>query len=289
MVAYEPLMTTLEAYAKINLTLEVYGKRADGFHELRSRVQPIALADTLTVEPTEDGVIASDTGYGEDDLIVKATRALRASCAPSRPSLGARIRVVKRIPVGGGLGGGSADAAATLRALNECWRLGKSPEELAALGATVGSDVPALVLAQHFRAPVWMEGRGERVRVLAPTGDRRPLVLVHPGVSSSTAEVYARCTPRTTPATGPVNDLQAAACACHPEIAFALAALVAAGAADVMMSGSGSVVYGFAPDAPSALSIAERLRALGCTTWISRLVHASHPLDNPTEERKLKL
>ena len=263
-------MTTLEAYAKINLTLEVYGKRADGFHELRSRVQPIALADTLTVEPTEDGVIASDTGYGEDDLIVKAARALRASCAPSRPSLGARIRVVKRIPVGGGLGGGSADAAATLRALNECWRLGKSPEELAALGATVGSDVPALVLAQHFRAPVWMEGRGERVSVAAPTCDAaRPLVLVHPGVSSATAEVYARCEPRTTPPTGPVNDLQAAACALHPEIALALAALVAAGAADVMMSGSGSVVYGFAADGPSAQALAARLRALGCTTWVT--------------------
>lgn len=277
---------TIEAYAKINITLEVYGKRADGFHELRSLIQPIALADTLTVEPTEDGVIASGTGYGERDLIVRAARTLRTACAPSRPALGVRVQVVKRIPAGGGLGGGSADAAATLRALNELWRLGESPEALAALGATVGSDVPALVLAQHHRAPVRMEGRGERVRVLAPTGDGRPLVLVHPGVSSATAEVYARCTPRTEPAAGPVNDLQAAACALHPEIAFALAALVAAGAADVMMSGSGSVVYGFAADEPSARSIADRLRALGCTTWVSHLLHASHPLSKPTGERK---
>lgn len=261
---------TVEADAKINLTLEVYGRRADGFHELRSLVQPIALADTLTIEPTEDGVIASDTGYGEKDLIVRAARTLRAICAPSRPDLGAHVRVVKRIPACGGLGGGSADAAATLRALNTLWRLGKSPEELAVLGAAVGSDVPALVLAQHYRQPVWMEGRGERVSVAAAACDaRRPLVLVHPGVSSATAEVYARCEPRTTPPAGPVNDLQAAACALHPEIAFARAALVAAGAADVMMSGSGSVVYGFAADAPSAQALAARLRARGCTTWVT--------------------
>ncbi len=260
---------TVEADAKINLTLEVYGVRADGFHELRSLVLPIALADTLTVEPTEDGVIASDTGYGEKDLIVRAARTLRAACAPSRPALGARVQVVKRIPAGGGLGGGSADAAATLRALNALWRLGKSPEELAALGAAVGSDVPALVLAQHYRRPVWMEGRGERVSVAAAACEPRPLVLVHPGVSSATAEVYARCTPRATPPAGPVNDLQAAACALHPEIAFVLAALVAAGAQDVMMSGSGSVVYGFADSALSARSVADRLRALGCTAWVT--------------------
>ena len=261
---------TVEADAKINLTLEVYGMRADGFHELRSLVQPIALADTLTIEPTEDGVIASDTGYGEKDLVVRAARTLRAACAASRPNLGARVHVVKRIPVGGGLGGGSADAAAVLRALNVLWRLEKTPEDLAALGAAVGSDVPALVLAQHYGRPVWMEGRGERVSVAAPTCDAaRPLVLVHPGVSSTTAEVYARCEPRTTPPTGPVNDLQAVACALHPEIAFALAALVAAGAADVMMSGSGSVVYGFAADGPSAQALAARLCALGCTTWVT--------------------
>lgn len=264
---------TVEASAKINLTLEVYGRRADGFHELRSLVQPIAFADTLDFEPSEGGTIVSDTGYGEADLIVRAARTLRTAYAPSRPNLGTRIHVVKRIPAGGGLGGGSADAAATLRALNELWGLKRSPEELAALGAAVGSDVPALVLAQHFRAPVWMEGRGERVRVAAPAQTaRRSLVLVHPGVSSATAEVYARCTPRTMPATDAVNDLQAAACALHPEIAYALAALVAVGAQDVMMSGSGSVVYGFADGEPSARAIAARLRALGCTTWVTEIL-----------------
>ena len=261
---------TVEADAKINLTLEVYGTRADGFHELRSLVQPILLGDTLEIEPTDDGAIVSDTGYGEKDLIVKAARALRAACAADGASLGVRVHVAKRIPAGGGLGGGSADAAATLRALNALWGLGKAPEELAAIGAAVGSDVPALVLAQHYGRAVWMEGRGERVSLAAAgRGERRPLVLAHPGVSSATAEVYARCVPRTAPAAGCVNDLQAAACALHPEIASALAGLVAAGAADVMMSGSGSVVYGFAADEASAREIAARMRARGCTAWVT--------------------
>lgn len=264
----------IEAYAKVNLTLEVYGRRADGFHALRSLVAPVSLADTLEIEATEDGCLVTDTGYGEHDLIVRAARALRTAFAPARPTLGARVHVVKRIPAGGGLGGGSADAAATLRALNDLWGLGRSVEELAAQGASVGSDVPALVLAQAFRAPVWMEGRGERVRV-ADAAARPPLpflVLAHPGVASETAEVYARCTPRTAPASAPVNDLQAAACTLHPEIAFALAALVAAGAHDVRMSGSGSCVFGFAEDEPSAQALAARMRALGCTTWVTTIL-----------------
>ena len=262
----------VSAFAKVNLTLEVLGTRPDGFHELRSVVRAVSLADDLDVESSGDGVVESDTGYGDADLAVRAAKALRAALGPGAARLGARIRVVKRIPAGGGLGGGSADAAATLLALNRLWNAGKAPEELAAVGAAVGSDVPALVLAHAFRAPILMEGRGERVRVLPADGDSRTLVLVHPGVASSTAEVYARCVPRTEPANGAVNDLQAPACSLHPEIATAMAALVAAGAADVMMSGSGSVVYGFAQTAPEAESIAARMRAVGCRAWTATFV-----------------
>lgn len=257
------------AFAKVNLTLEVLGKRPDGFHELRSVVRAVTLADDLDVEATDDASVVSDTGYGDADLAVRAAKALRESVGPGAARLGARMRVVKRIPAGGGLGGGSADAAAALLALNKLWNAGKSPEELAAVGASVGSDVPALVLAHAYRSPVLMEGRGERVSVLPPDGDARTLVLVHPGVASSTAEVYARCVPRTEPADGAVNDLQAPACSLHPEIATALAALVAAGAEDVMMSGSGSVVYGFAQNPADAESVAERMRAVGCRAWTS--------------------
>ena len=145
---------TVSANAKVNFTLEVFGKRADGYHALRSVVMPISLSDTLDIEVTDDGEITSDTGY-DDDLCVKAARVLRNvrmfECSNVRTP-GARIRVAKRIPAGGGLGGGSADAAAVLRALNELWKVGLSREELAEVGAQVGSDVPALV----FNVPVIM-------------------------------------------------------------------------------------------------------------------------------------
>lgn len=274
----------VEANAKVNFSLEVYGRRADGYHELRSVVLPVDLSDVLDIESAADGMISSDTGYGENDLVVRAARALQAAC-PSAAGKGAKVHVEKHIPAGGGLGGGSADAAATLRALNEVWGLGLSPEALAEIGASVGSDVPALVLAQHYREPVLMEGRGERVRLLdadergrLELGDLGEwMVLANPGVESSTAEVYARCTPRDKTESGvfdasaaPVNDLQAAACALHPEIASALAALMVAGARGAMMSGSGSTVFGFAESREVAERIASSMEAVGCRVWIVR-------------------
>ena len=284
---------TVEAYAKVNLTLAVYGKRPDGYHALRSIVQPIALADTLEIEPTDDGLVSSDTGYGENDLIVRAARALvsrsraagtsRLPCTP-----GCRVRVTKRIPAGGGLGGGSADAAAALNALNALWRLGKSPEELADIGAAVGSDVPALVLAQHYRRPVLMEGRGEKVSVLRclrfPMRGL-PLVLANPGVHSSTPEVFAHCTPRVSDATGAAfspreggdvlrlfNDLQEAAIALHPEIGATLEALRSLGARETMMSGSGATVFGFVETDSEAERLVKALQARGFSAWCSRML-----------------
>ena len=295
---------TVEAYAKVNLTLEVYGKRSDGYHALRSVVQPITLADTLEIELTDDGTISSDTGYGEKDLIVKAGKRLADfahATGMSRPLWGCRVHVVKRIPAGGGLGGGSADAAAVLLALNELWRLGLTPEQLAEIGASVGSDVPALVLAQHYRCPVLMEGRGEKVSLikgdatfLSREKERAHLVLANPGVHSSTPEVFARCTPRVKgdatflsrenngDATflsrenkcPPLffNDLQPAAIALHPEIAAALSALREIGAEDVMMSGSGATVFGFAKDADAAEAMSAAMRTRGYSAWSCRML-----------------
>ena len=275
---------TVSANAKVNLTLEVFGKRADGYHALRSVVMPISLCDTLDIEATDDGSVTSDTGY-DDDLCVKAARILRASCLETRGScLGAKISVVKRIPAGGGLGGGSADAAAVLRALNELWAVGLSREELAEVGAQVGSDVPALVCG----CPVVMEGRGEKVTPLS--GVRHPafnLVLVNPGVHSSTKEVYAACEDRPFGgedltaemvaalkaedlgriAAALMNDLQAPAVRLHPEIADALVSLRTAGVVGAMMSGSGSSVFGIVPDAAAAERIASELNARGLQSW----------------------
>ena len=299
---------TVSAYAKVNLTLEVFGKRPDGYHALRSVVMPISLADTLEVEATDDGTISSDTGY-DDDLCVKAARVLKSSVpsatsssVSSLPSsLGASIHVTKRIPAGGGLGGGSADAAAVLRALNELWALGLTREELAEIGAQVGSDVPALVLG----GPVLMEGRGERVEDLRlETGDLN-LVLVNPGVHSSTKDVYAAFVERASCpfvpspsaafverascpfagsptakmadalrsgdlsaiAAATMNDLQAPAVKLHPEIADALTSLRTTGATGVTMTGSGSCVYGFASDAATAEKISAELNLKGYQAW----------------------
>ena len=274
---------TVEAHAKVNFTLEVFGKRADGYHALRSVVMPISLADTLDVEVTDDGLITSDTGY-DDDLCVKAARILKSSVSTLPSSIGAAIRVTKRIPAGGGLGGGSADAAAVLRALNELWKVKLSREELAEVGAQVGSDVPALVMG----GPVIMEGRGEKV---APLSDLQPstfnLVLVNPGVHSSTKEVYAACEARPLDgenatekmvvalktghlgkiAAALMNDLQAPAVRQHPEIADALVSLRTAGVIGAMMSGSGSSVFGLVTDESEARRISSEMNARGYKAW----------------------
>ena len=263
-----------EAFAKVNFTLEVFGKRPDGFHSLRSVVMPISLCDTLYFEHA--GEITCDSGFA-DDLCVKAAEVLRSGCGCSR---GVSIKAEKRIPVGGGLGGGSADAAATLVALNELWGLGRTREELAEIGAAVGSDVPALVLG----GAVVMEGRGERVRRLpCPESTCFHLVLANPGVFCPTAEVYANCdcrlqndesilyNMRSAIESGDIgrvgealmNDLQASAVALHPEIARAMKALESAGARSVLMSGSGSTVFGLVPDEAQGRKTAAILEADG--------------------------
>ena len=267
----------IEAHAKVNLTLEVFGTRADGYHALRSVVVPISLSDTLEIAAA-DG-LSCDTGYA-DDLCLKAARVLRD--AVGKPSLGAAIHVEKRIPAGGGLGGGSADAAATLLALNDLWGLGLTRQELAALGAAVGSDVPSLV----WGGAVLMEGRGEIVSPFpAPHGLN--LVLANPGVGCSTKEVYAKCRARVTDdpaivynmrsaiesgdirriAAAQMNDLQTPAVALHPEIGVALRSLEEAGVCGAAMSGSGSTVFGLVPNEARGREIAALLNAKGLRAW----------------------
>ena len=270
---------TVEAHAKINLTLEVFGKRRDGYHALRSVVAPISLADTLTISEAKGFV--SDTGYA-DDLCLKAAKALD-------PKRGVEIRVRKRIPAGGGLGGGSADAAATLVALNRMRKLGLARSELAALGAKVGSDVPALTMGEM----VIMEGRGELVSEL-PFDPPKPLnlVLAFPGVTTSTAEVYARCRPRKAGSESATvrmlealeggkleeiaaafeNDLIAPATKLQPKIAMAMEALKRAGAVGVSMSGSGSTAFGLFSSARKALSSARKLRESGLEALAVRTI-----------------
>lgn len=177
-----------DAPAKINLTLRVGPRRTDGFHEVESLVARIALFDRLTISPRSDGritLICDDPAIPADEsnLASRAARMLAGRIAGRR--VGAAIALTKRIPAGAGLGGGSSDAATTLMLLNELWNAGLSREELAGLGAALGSDVPLF-----FYSPVCvLGGRGELVRHL----DSRLsgcVLLVTPGIHSSTPAVY---------------------------------------------------------------------------------------------------
>lgn len=236
----------LEAHAKINLTLEILGVRPDGYHDLRSVVVPIPLHDDVTLELADDVVVEMPGDLPQErNLAWKAAQALRRATGSTK---GARIVIEKRIPQGAGLGGGSADAAAVLNGLNELWELGLSKARLCEIAAEVGSDVPALT----FGGPVLMEGRGERVTPLAdsplvgfPLPDLSRLVLRTPPVFVSTPSVFREFR-ESDRGLGP-NDLQPAACRLHPEISDALAGLEAEGCEGVMMSGSGSSVFGWRP------------------------------------------
>lgn len=263
----------IEAFAKVNFTLEVFGVRTDGYHALRSLVVPISLSDTLEVSAADS--LSSDTGYA-DDLCLKAARVLD-------PTRGARIKVEKRIPAGGGLGGGSADAAATMHVLNELWQLNRSREDLADVGAQIGSDVPALTLG----GPVLMEGRGEKVAPFPFPAKPLNLVIVNPGIHVSTKDVFAIYRPRVADdssilynmrsalesgdlnriAAAFVNDLQEPAIRLHPRIADAMTSLRVAGALGVTMSGSGSSVFGLVPDEATGRKIAATMNEKGLKAW----------------------
>ena len=284
------------APAKINLTLELLGIRPDGYHELRSLVMPISLYETVEAEPVADGQIACSTELSgippfdmdsvppERHLAVRAAHALRDAAGTDA---GAALRIVKRIPVGAGLGGGSADAAGTLHELNRLWKRNLSPERLAEIGATFASDVPAMVLG----GAVLMEGRGERVRRLASLDHAPPLwlVLAFCGEPISTGAVYASCPDRLAAPEGCLehmveavrlgdarraaealhNGLESTVYARHTHTAELPALLRGAGALGTLLSGSGGVVFGLAEDEEHARSIASRLPP---SLW-SRVVH----------------
>src|SRR5450631_2172838 len=177
------------APAKLNLFLHIIGRRADGYHELQTLFQFVDLCDDITIRVRADGQINRLSGASgvpaEQDLVVRAARALQQAAGIT---LGADLGVYKRIPVGAGLGGGSSDAATTLVALNRLWNVGWPPARLAALGLSLGADVPVFV---HGRV-AWAEGIGERLTPLYPpqVPKERNYLIVKPKVSIATAAVF---------------------------------------------------------------------------------------------------
>lgn len=162
---------TEKAHAKINLTLEVLGKRSDGFHNLVTVMTTIGLHDVVAVTEADELRMSEDGGVPPgQNLVMTAAKALKEATGSSA---GAKLSLVKQIPEAAGLGGGSSDAAATLRALNLLWELGLAPGELAEIGAGVGSDVPFLV----HEGTALAQGRGEDITLLPRPRIDRILVL----------------------------------------------------------------------------------------------------------------
>jgi 4-diphosphocytidyl-2-C-methyl-D-erythritol kinase len=273
----------LNAAAKVNLVLEVLGKRDDGYHELVTVMQAVDLSDRITLEEADALELRSRTPDVPSDgrnLALRAATALREAAGVTR---GVRITLDKRIPVAAGLGGGSSDAAAVLLGLNRLWRLRWPVERLDEVATTLGMDVPFFLRGGTAQAT----GRGERIETLR--GGTLGLVLVNPRFPVSTAEMYARVTPvmytdgrhakalaeglRRSPtrvAASLYNGLQESAVAAYPPIGRIRAALLAAGALGALMSGSGPTVFGVARSLEHARQIRRRVTRGTWDCWAVR-------------------
>lgn len=265
----------LLAPAKINLSLEVLGKRSDGFHEVRMLMAGVSLADELTFKPAKGLELACDLkglDCGEGNLVLRAARALQKA---SGCTDGAHIALKKRIPLGGGLAGGSTDAAAALKGLNELWGLGLSREALRKIAATFGSDIPFCIDSGWALAT----GRGEK---LTPLSLRRKLhfVLVNPGFEVSTKWAYQSMggLPKNRRnlskaafeavqdkdllalEKAAVNDLESVTAGRFKEIGALKEALLAEGAQIARMSGSGPSVWGLFKDENAAEKACEAMK-----------------------------
>jgi 4-diphosphocytidyl-2-C-methyl-D-erythritol kinase len=237
------------APAKLNLFLHILGRRADGYHELQTCFQFVDLCDEISFKVRKDGEIRRRTdvaGVGEEtDLCVRAARALQKAAGST---LGADISLLKRIPIGGGLGGGSSDAATCLVALNHLWGLNLSTDELATMGLKLGADVPVFVRGRA----AWAEGVGERITLLYPplAPAENNYLILKPNVFVSTAAVFqdpelTRNSPPITIsgflATGGMNDCLAVVRRRFPEVAQAFDWLSSFGPA--RLTGTGACVF----------------------------------------------
>jgi 4-diphosphocytidyl-2-C-methyl-D-erythritol kinase len=293
MVAYAALskrsrgraQVVLRTSAKVNLALEVLGKRGDGYHEIATVLQAVDLFDRLKLEAadtlslhTDDPDLPTDDG----NLVMRAARLLRKAAGIEA---GARIRLSKRIPVAAGLGGGSSDAAATLWGLSQLWRLRWPKARLQEMAVELGMDVPFFLGTGRAVA----RGRGERLTTL-PGGGGYALVLVNPRVPLSTREVYGRVpagwraeatgTERViealrtrnvnTVASALTNNLESVVEPVLPVIGRMKAALLAAGALGAIMSGSGPTVFGMARSLDHARQIRTRVSRAGWACWAVR-------------------
>jgi 4-diphosphocytidyl-2-C-methyl-D-erythritol kinase len=270
------------APAKINLFLHVGDKRADGFHALQSLVAFTEAGDNLdfvlddTISLAIDGPFGAELSAGDDNLIVKAARVFEPALGAAK---GAHVTLTKNLPVASGIGGGSADCAATLRGLNALWSLGLDTAALQEIGASLGSDVPVCITCR----PQWMEGRGEILTEL-PALPETAIVLVNPGVGVPTGKVFAALKERRgvglplPPAFAGAadlvaylndtsNDLEAPARAIAPVIGEVLDFIADEGALLSRMSGSGATCFGLFENGTAAARAADAIHAAHPGWW----------------------
>jgi 4-diphosphocytidyl-2-C-methyl-D-erythritol kinase len=272
---------TVRAHAKINLDLRVLGTRVDGFHELRTVFQAIALHDTIECVPRDGPFLlecdAAGVPLDSSNLVWRAAEALWSSIRRTGPVRDVVVRLRKRIPLQAGLGGGSADAAAALVALARLWRVPVKPNQMTDVAATLGADVPFFLSGGTALGL----GKGDEVYPLADL-PRHWVVLLIPGFGVSSGDAYrwydseremARGgqpqEPQHVPGPWPsraaqmINDLEASIARHHPEIDQMKIALRRAGALAAAMTGSGSTVFGLFQRKPDALAATERLSSSG--------------------------
>jgi 4-diphosphocytidyl-2-C-methyl-D-erythritol kinase len=267
---------SLAAPAKINFTLEVLGKRLDGFHEVRMLMAGVSLFDELSFEAWDECVLESDhpsLDCGAGNIILKAARLLQKKAGKTA---GARMFLKKRIPIGAGLAGGSTDAAAALKGLNRLWDLGLDMAELSKLGAQLGSDIPFCLESGWAVA----SGRGEKLKLLSQR-KKFHLVLLNPGFEVSTKWAYQNVDSRPGSKRNlsalvyeaidakdfervnklALNDLERVTAREYSEVGLMRQSLTDAGAVVTRMSGSGPTVWGLFKDEAGAEKAEKSLKS----------------------------
>ena len=281
---------TLQAYAKINLTLEVLANRADSYHEISTILQTISLADTLTFEPSANLDFRCDVSSLKtpDNLVLKAARLLQETTGSNK---GAIINLTKRIPIAAGLGSGSTDAAATLVGLNQLWELNLSLERLVELASKLGSDVAFFL----YGGTALAKGRGEEIAPLPPAPEHW-LVLLQPAIEpvhSKTAQLYSRLNPSHYTSGqhtqklfthlnhgGNVDDsflfnvFEQVAFNFFSKLSESRASLLKAGARSIHLAGSGPALFTLAPDKSRGEAILNHLKGERIAAYLVHMIRA---------------
>jgi 4-diphosphocytidyl-2-C-methyl-D-erythritol kinase len=283
------MILTLPAYAKINLTLEVLSRRSDGYHEIASVFQAISLTDTLTFEPAETLEFHCDVPELQtpDNLVLKAAKLLKEVLGYKK---GARIKLIKKIPLAAGLGSGSTDAAVTLLGLNKLWGLNLAHDKLLELAAKLGSDVPFFL----YGGTALAQGRGEKVTPLPSTPETWIILLKSPfdPVANKTAQLYSRLNPShftygqhterlvahlkhggNIESSFLYNVFEQVAFDFFPALSDYRSRLIKAGARQAHLAGSGPTLFALMPDRSRGEAVLKNLKAEGLE---AHLIHTEN-------------